>query len=215
MAGVVEGWANGKPQDEPALLNRITEALARNRRKCDVGVKTPMIMRAEFYELHRRGAKQADRYGSDIAVTIRIENGSPRRPTLLKTAFFQLKVSSGYAALLDSVQLQDSISLPVLKNRAFVLAVDERRFGYRVESVAKCLSSFGSEKTKTFLTTEWEFLSSWLSGWFGCERGETSDAEDPNGIEKLLEEFAVPHRRDVFESALAANLPPEILPSKY
>src|SRR6266516_3950475 len=89
MAYVVNDWAKGKPQKEAVLLNRITARLSRSRRKCDVGVKKPLVMTAEFYELHRRGEKQSDKYGSDLAVTIRIKEGSTRRPTFLKTALFQ------------------------------------------------------------------------------------------------------------------------------
>src|SRR5215467_11418986 len=92
MAHAVDGWANGEPRDETALMNRITERLSRNRRKCDVGVHRPVDAIADFYILHRRDLNQSDKFGSDLAATIRIPESD-----FVKTAFFQLKVSHRYS----------------------------------------------------------------------------------------------------------------------
>lgn len=93
MVYVTNGWLNGEPKDEPAFMNRLTERLSRSRRKCNVGVKEPIEVVAEFFPLHRKGPNQVDQYGSDLAVTINVETLD-----LTKTAFFQLKVSHDYLA---------------------------------------------------------------------------------------------------------------------
>jgi hypothetical protein len=107
MAHVTNGWLNGEPKDEPALMNRITERLSRHRRKCDVGVTHPVEVVVEFFNLHREGPIQTDQYGSDLAVTIRIAEID-----LTKTAFFQLKVSRNYKARLDLGQLRQPNDFP-------------------------------------------------------------------------------------------------------
>ncbi len=43
VGSAVNGWLNGRPLDEIALMNRITEILARRRRGCDVGIQIPFM----------------------------------------------------------------------------------------------------------------------------------------------------------------------------
>lgn len=210
MADVADCWANGSPKDETALLNRITERLSRKRRKCDVGTTSPVIMTAELYELHRRGKRQTDKYGADLAVTISINNPNGPKPYLLKTALFQLKIASAYKITLDSDQLMDSLIPFPVKHRSFVLAIDGNRLGYRVHSTLDCLESINSRGTKTFSTNDWEFLSQWLLGWFSCQRGQASDPDDPRSAERLLDAYRIGHPEAFADQALRENEPDKI-----
>lgn len=188
METVARGWADGRPKDEIALLNRITEQLSRKRRKCDIGVETPMEMEAAIYELHRQGDNQKDRYGSDFAVTIDIPTAGFK-----KTALFQLKKSTNYKASLTRVQLDDGCVLKNIEERNFVLSVDEDRLGYRIKSVRECLDAIGAgNASKQFNTSEWEFLVAWLLKWFRCEVGKPTKPDDKDPVEPLLESYKIP-----------------------
>jgi hypothetical protein len=187
MAKATDGWANGSPLDEMALMNRITEKLTRKRRRCDVGAEFPVELHAEFFDLHRRGEAQVDKFGSDLAVTVQIPSDG-----FVKTAFFQLKVSRDYQATLNINQLDQAAVIRVAE-RSFVLAVDAKRFGYRVKSLGECRSEIPTgHATKQFDTSEWEFLVQWILAWFQCERGPASEPNDPHGPETLLENYRHP-----------------------
>src|SRR4051812_19125914 len=80
----VDGWLSGQPRDETAFLNHLTGHLNRRRRACDVGVDLPIGMTTRLYLLHRRGQKQTDQYGADLALTVGVDPGA-----FLKTALFQ------------------------------------------------------------------------------------------------------------------------------
>lgn len=188
MEAATHGWASGRPKDEIALLNRITEQLSRRRRRCDIGVAAPVEMEAEIYELHRRGVNQTDRYGADFAVTIDMPTTGFK-----KTALFQLKKSTDYKASLTREQLTDGCISKNVEERNFVLSVDEDRFGYRIKSVRECLDAIGAgNASKQFDTSEWEFLVAWLLKWFRCEVGKPSEPDDKDPVEPLLESYRIP-----------------------
>lgn len=209
METVTSGWLAGRPRDETALLNRITERLQRSRRKCDVGVNEPMEMTAEFFELHRRGDRQTDAHAADLAVTIDIPSQNFR-----KTALFQLKVSRDYVATLEKRQILDALTLNEIAERSFVLAVDEERSGYRVRSTWKCSTEFQEQENKKVTTDSWDFLVVWLLKWFSCEEGPLSKPDDPNPIERLLEHFTIPAESLSRRGFINENLPRDFLPAK-
>lgn len=172
-------------------------------------------MTAEFYELHRKGEQTTDMYGSDLAVTIQIGDGDPRKGGLLKTVLLQLKISSDYAVELQQSQLRQADDIPQAHGRCFVVAVDKPRLGYRIESVCKCLSQFQGQTSKTFHADEWTFLSEWIRDWFSCAQGLPSKPNDPRGIEGLLEAYRTPPPPDdLLSDVMEANLREPPVPAK-
>jgi hypothetical protein len=209
MEHVAHGWSNGRPQDETALLNRITERLSRNRRKCDVGVETPVNLEVEFYELHRRGLNQTDRHGADFAVTIDIPAENYK-----KTALFQLKKSRAYKATLTTQQLNETLLLDVIKSRSFVLSVDEERLGFRVRSAQTCRDDIGEDRdSRQFDTEQWDFLVVWLLKWFRCKEGPPTEPDDKNPVEGLLNSFRIDERPLDATFVRQQNLPDGFLPA--
>ena len=183
----IHGWISGRVLEEVALMNRLTEQLSRRRRGCDVGLTSPVSVRCEVSVLHRKGIKQVDRYGSDLAVTVYVDN------TLVKTALFQLKKSNNLSLILEREQLEDATLDARTKKRAFVLAVDETRQIVRLHDVDSLLSTYNrTQETKTFQSTRWESLARWVWKWLSCDIGERSDPSDPNSVEGLLQQFIVP-----------------------
>lgn len=210
MKFVANGWSHGAANDETALLNRITERLMRRRRRCDVGVSTPMVVEADYFELHRAGTNQTDKYGADFAVTICIPTEDYK-----KTAFFQLKKSSGYVVTLTKEQLDDALLVPSIAPRSFVLSVDEERLGYRVKAVKDCRGEIMNDRdSKQFETEEWDFLVVWLLKWFRCTVGLPSKPEDPNPVEDLLDEFRI-HPRIAGLDFDEQNIPDGFVPAKW
>ena len=69
MNRALNNWRRAYPHSEEALMSQITSELAHNRR-CNVGAHVPYVVRARVAELHRRGPRNIDHYGSDLAVTI-------------------------------------------------------------------------------------------------------------------------------------------------
>ena len=207
----IRGWISGRVLEEVALMNRITEQLSRGRRGCDVGVSSPVTMRCEVAVLHRKGIKQVDRYGSDLAVTVYVDDSS-----FVKTALFQLKKSEDLNLKLERKQLEDAVIDARTKNRAFVLAVDETRHVIRLHDVDRLLSTYDEQETKTFRSNQWESLTRWTWEWLSCNIGEPSVLNSANSVEDLLREFVEEEsslsqweRRE-----LTSNLPENYLPAK-
>jgi hypothetical protein len=106
------------------------------------------------------------------------------------------------------------ISLGV-KDRSFVLAIDNPGRGYRIESTTKCESEVKTGyESKEFDTSTWEYLTEWVIGWFECERAPASVAGDPDAVEVLLERYQQAAVTDDYEEIIRANLPREIVPAK-
>lgn len=83
VSEAVRGWLSGQPTDEVALMNRITERITRRRRGCDVGVGSKVQMVSQLALLHRKGARQTDLYGADLAITVLVA-----KIGFIKTRFF-------------------------------------------------------------------------------------------------------------------------------
>lgn len=181
----VHGWVSGLPTDEVALLNRVTEKLARRRRGCDVGLLHPMKVSAQIANLHRKGPNRTDMYGSDLAVTINIDGN-----TYLKTAFFQFKRAEGYHVTIEKHQLNAAFSVNAVGLRSFVVAADNHRSGIRIRDAHSLNQSFPQgQATQEVDTSDWQSLTEWFLGWLACTIGPLSDPSDPGAPETYLQSF--------------------------
>lgn len=202
----MDSWRNGMASDETALMNQLTSEFNKKRaRKCDIGKAGVYTVSSELFELHRRGLKQVDEYGSDFALTI---NG----PDFIKTAFFQFKISKNNEAKVEAKQIQDAKIITEVFDRSFVFAVDCESGMIRLTPITEIASDFGNQKTKAFDINDWESFSEWLLNWFRCKRGKRTEFDERRKIEDLLRRFSIVTRRprplDDWE------LPKEYLPSK-
>ncbi len=183
----VQQWLKGRPHSEEALLNHLTANLVRRRRGCDVGVLTPTYLQSEVYELHRKGPQQKDLYGADLAVTVIFQQES-----LMKTAFFQLKRSKNYDFIAERSQIEDSLTDSRVRERSFLVAVDENRRGFRLSSTKMVLKKFnGQAENKKFNASSWDCLSDFLWKWLSCDIGPITKFKEPDNIESLMQNFIV------------------------
>lgn len=190
VAYALNGWARGRPSDETALLNRLTEVLVRRRRGCDIGVNSRVIVVPQVAVLHRQGAQQIDRYGADLAVTL----FSPAQ-RFAKTSFFQLKKTTSHVTQLERSQLEEAFVDTRIGERSFVFAVDETRLNVRIGKGATLRAAFPAEQaTHQFDTTEWDSLALWLWSWMSCREAPSSDLTSLSAVERLIAELAVPTR---------------------
>lgn len=183
----IGGWLGGQPRDEVALMNRLTERLARHRRGCDVGVHQPVTMDASVFALHRKGKGATDRFGADLALTVRVPELS-----WLKTAFFQLKRSHDLQVTLEKDQLKEATLDRRILDRSFVLSVDEGRAVKRVEQVGVLWSHFPqNQSTHTLSCSEWLGIITWIQKWFQCEVGAESVENESHSVEALIQSYIV------------------------
>jgi hypothetical protein len=213
----IRQWLRGRPLSEEPLMNSITGNFARGRHGCDVGVLAPTRMTSQLALLHRKGVNQTDLYGSDIAVTVYID-----QIPFAKTAFFQLKISHFYSCSLDITQINQAHADMRVWNRAFALAIDQDRQGVRIEKLSTIEPTFpAGQQSKTFDTTQWEFLTLWLHKWLSCDIGEATDLTDPNAIEKALQRYVdTEEENDTwispwgFDTTINSESKSEIIPAK-
>ncbi len=173
-----EGWLNGPPQEEVALLSRITEQFGRRRRGCDVGSSRRVSVTPEVEVWHRRGAGGTDRYGCDIAVTLDI----PDEP-FRKTACFQLKRSNRGSVAIDPNQVQSALGSK-FAHAAFLLATDVQT-GVHFVAPMLSLATTGSHTP----VAGWLSLSDWFVRWLDCQIGTPPD--QGSNLETLLRELFV------------------------
>lgn len=183
----LNAWLKGRPRSEEAFLNRLTEKISRKRRNCDVGVNTPTYLHTLIYELHRKGENQKDLYGADLAVSVVFED-----ELKIKTAFFQLKRSSNYILKTDRSQFEDALSVDAIGERSFLLAIDEDRKGFRINTIKDMFKHFNNNsKSKTFDASNWYCLTEFLWKWFSCDIGKSTKFNEPYSVESLLQNFIV------------------------
>ncbi len=183
----LRGWLNGRPADEVALMNRVTERLSRNRRGCDVGAAERVRVVSQLAMLHRQGPKQTDLYGSDLGVTVVIDDLS-----FIKTALLQFKKGTDFKADLEIRQLNQAAASAVIEDRSFVMYADEGRTGIRLHPVAALRRTYSSgQQRQRFDTTGWTCLTRWLWDWLSCDVGPPSAPNDPNGVEPLLQKYVI------------------------
>jgi hypothetical protein len=107
-------------------------------------------------------------------------------------------------------------------NRAFALAIDQDRQGVRIEKLSTIEPTFpAGQQSKTFDTTQWEFLTLWLHKWLSCDIGEATDLTDPNAIEKALQRYVdTEEENDTwispwgFDTTINSESKSEIIPAK-
>lgn len=208
----VTDWLQGRPHSEEAFMNQVTSHLARGRKGCDVGVNQPVSMRSRVVQLHRRGEKQTDRYGADLAITISIDNSN-----YVKTALFQIKRSNNYRVTVEREQLDEASRNRLIHDRSFVLAADEDRHGIRITRVSDELEVFPqNQRTFSQDCSNWTPLAHWIWQWFSCDQGPVSDSNDPNSVESLLREYVDEAEREpsLFAGHPEYELPEDYLPAK-
>jgi hypothetical protein len=154
------GWLAGPPQEEIALLSRLTERLLRQRRRCDVGTRRRVSFSPQVEVLHRRGPRTTDLYGCDLAVTLDI----PAEP-FCKTACFQLKRSDSGKVILDRTQLQAVRASP-FRYQSFVLATDRVNGEHRLAEIESLPTQGGQHALNGWLP-----LADWLVLWLDCQVG--------------------------------------------
>lgn len=213
LGTAVGGWLKGHPRDEVALMNRVTERLARRRRGCDVGTHVPVVMQSSLAILHRKGPKQVDRYGCDLAITVSIEDED-----FIKTALFQFKKSTEYRCVLERAQLFDAVRDPRIGPRSFALAADEVRGAIRISPIATIVNAFDpTQKSKTFTVADWTCVTNWIQEWLSCGIGLPSDPNDVHSVEALLRAYTIDHERDLWdqdEAVFGADFPDDFLPAR-
>lgn len=158
MKRAAEGWLNGPPQEEIALLSRITEGLLHPRKRCDIGMHSRVSFKPKVEVWHRKGPGTSDLYGCDLAVTLDI----PDEP-FQKTACFQLKRSDSGSVQLEPSQLAVAQKSPY-EAQTFVLAADKNHGEYRLQGASSV--SAGRQST-----SHWLPLADWLVQWLDCKIG--------------------------------------------
>lgn len=182
-----KGWLAGPPQEEVALLSRMTERLLRRRRGCDVGVGTRVAFTPDVQVCHRRGLHGTDLFGCDLAVTLNIR---PER--FRKTACLQLKRSESGTVVLDARQLR-VLQSSVFRHQSFILAADPSSGEYRLQAAAALPATGGSQHVGGWLP-----LTDWLAQWLDCSIGTVPEDQEAS-LEALLADL------------LGADTPLEIL----
>jgi len=207
----LSGWLRGQPHDEPAFLNRITEALDRRRRGCDVGAAAPMTMTSDLAVLHRRGPNSTDRFGADLAVTVDVPTTNFR-----KTAFFQFKRAADFQAVFESSQFDAAREIGAIWDRSYALAIDETREVLRIQGANEVAAGFAhGTKTHKADCSDWLPVTRWLWLWLTCDLGPSSDPRDPNAVEPLLEDFRMPiSRRRFFGEGRDFTVPDDWVPAR-
>lgn len=192
--------------DETALMNRITSEFNSERvRKCDIGRSDAIHVSSELFELHRRGVKQVDRYGSDLALTVTSSG-------FIKTAFFQFKIAKDGVARIEQKQIADAMAVKSVYERGFVFMVDPASKLIRLQPLEKLESQFQGQHSIGFDIDGGESFSEWLLNWFRCKRGKASSADDHLNIEDLLRGFSIASR--IARLPKEWELPSEFLPAK-
>lgn len=210
LGAALSAWIDGEPKDEVALLSHITGRLNRRRRACDVGNATPVRMETRLSMLHRRGARQTDRYGCDLGLTVSIPADG-----FLKTACFQLKRSTAYTVSVERTQLEDAAVDQRIVERAFLAAADEIRAGIRIRSTADLIQEFDAvQATKQFGCATWDSLVPWTEKWLRCDVGPVSDPEDPDRIEVLLSKYEIAAPTPRRDLAILDEAEREVIPAR-
>jgi hypothetical protein len=206
LSAALESWQRGMAADETALMNQITSEFNSTRaRRCDIGRGQVMHVSSELFELHRKGGKQVDRYGSDLALTVTTSG-------FTKTAFFQFKISKDGTARVERSQIEDAKVVDSVYDRAFVFTVDRDSRLIRLQSIDKLAGEFGTQDSMGFDIDKWENFSEWLLNWLRCRRGKATLDGDAQKIEELLRRFSIASRIERLPSGW--ELPSEYLPAQ-
>ncbi|MCC6426047.1 MAG: hypothetical protein IT435_04430 [Phycisphaerales bacterium] len=156
--------------------------------------------------MHRKGIDGTDKFGCDLAWTVRVFGARMAGGTLWrKTAFFQLKrlfyTAKGKrpSVSVEHKQLHDA-HRPGFWERAFVVAVDHDSAKALVSDCASIAvkKNVSGKTTIDCTTASWMKLDDWLQAWFECSVGvrETESKEARlEATRENPEELQSPHIR--------------------
>lgn len=209
----VKEWLDGAPTSEEPLMNRLTAQFTRRRRHCDVGVRVPIAMTARVAFLHRKGPRQTDAYGSDLAITVEIPVCNYR-----KTVLLQIKISEDFRARVERQQLDQALVDYRTKDRSFVLVADKVRQRMRIKFVSDVVQLIPAGNNSTEIDCAgWMTVSEWLTKWISCDVGPASQINDPASVERLLQSFVVEPPADwesPWDAGHDADYPNEQVPAR-
>lgn len=192
LSHALKNWSKGMPKNEEALMNHITGKICRNRRRCNVGLEEEITSDTEMYVLHRRGPKQTDAFGSDLAVTI-----SMPKIHFIKTACFQMKIGNDYKATIEKHQFEDAAAVKDIYDRCYIISIDNSWHSLRLESIKSFDGKFDGNKTISADTAGWKPISHWLIDWFNCLEGPKSNTDDPKSVEQMLEQYRIKEPEEI------------------
>lgn len=159
----------------PHVLRRaILRMLRRRRVRCDIEI------------LHRKGAKNSDRFGADLAFSLEADG-------FKKLAVVQTKISDNGRAKIELNQLNAMLKSDLPTDCLFVLASERSQFDYRLKAATKVptkprKNSKAKNPTKTLKTEKWLPFVDWWADWLRCEVGGMTEAEFSEGV-KLLSQL--------------------------
>lgn len=167
-ANAVRQWIDGRVLEEQALLNHTIGQFKPTRRGCDIGAKNIIEGKTKLFTLHRKGIKQIDKFGSDLAITLKINSID-----FCKTAIFQFKKSKQLETTIQKDQLVESLKVKIVFDRCFAFVVDENRHCIRLKSLTDIDATFDKTKeTQKANCENWITLIQWLEKWLKCEIGK-------------------------------------------
>jgi hypothetical protein len=214
VTSALRGWAAGFPLDELAFLNRFTASLALH----PTCIIHPAVITTHFLPLHRKGhlgRPHVDRYGSDLAVTVRLTSGIGRVVTRSKTAFFQLKRRSlSKSTRIERVQYNDAKSIPYVWKRLFVAGLDSGSPAVEIAFGPDFDGQLHPTKNVTvvhYKPGDWSASFNWLDTWLRCGKSRPDSTTDR--VEDLMRDYVdpLPLDWDVEESAA---IEPQVLPAR-
>lgn len=183
--------------EEPLISNVCAEANFMGRQL--VG-PPQMQVNSACSILHRTGIRQTDRFGCDIAWTVRVLFGLQ----WLKTALFQIKMISrtevGQSPRVDIERIQmDDANRSGFWNRAFAVAVDpdsSTAFVAPLAALSQVTNVSGRQRVNCS-TAPWQPLDVWMLLWFRCQvgvQGSVSE-EESFSLDRLEKSKDVPRIR--------------------
>ena len=84
IEAAIKAWTLGQPRSEEALLNQLTGAACPSVSWLRRWPSRASNRHCLVASLHRKGTLSTDKYGADLAVTVRVDNDR-----YMKTALFQ------------------------------------------------------------------------------------------------------------------------------
>lgn len=181
LAAAHRQFGRGLLLNEEPLMSHVCAQTHRIERRSVFGF--PIQVNSQAAVLHRKGINQTDKFGCDIAWTVRAFSG--KRPWY-KTAFFQLKMitlaGKGKARRVDVERKQiDDANRPGFWERAFAVAVDPDSCEAFVAPLAG-LPSLAIPKMRVQCSTKpWLPIDLWMCRWLCCLEGKQgSEGEEQN-----------------------------------
>jgi hypothetical protein len=223
-------WREGQVLEEPAFLNHYTGQLNANP-FCRLGLAGEVAIALQVAVLHRKGSHLiygsplADRYGSDLAITIVLtpRPGIPLNPAT-KTIFIQFKRADERGiAILDRSQCNEARHIDAIYNRTYVALIDPLRPSIALRPLSAVEPVWTPrQKQATIRSAGFSDSSAFFEGILLCTEGLRSSPKF--GVERLLASYVAPlplslswlsdDNGQYFAADPQADLPPEIAPAR-